>query len=303
MPEEQQSVEETSLADFKKARNEGVAISEPEPVEKEKPEEQEQTEEKTEEKPKQKGWNGAQKKIDRLTKHNAELEKRAETAEREREELRAKNGKTEEKPAPKADDEPKEEDFNGDVKAFFKAQARWEARQEFKAQAEAEEKAQEDAKTKEIFDNHNVKVSEARAKYEDFDESVTSTDTPWKDGSKSDVNASIAFQIAVFESGNGGEILYYLSKHRDELEKMRGLSPARVQMAIGKIADKLEAQKEELEDEEIEQEQEEEKPEKKKLPTPITPVGKGSARTSKSLADRDLPLSEFKKARQAGKIS
>jgi hypothetical protein len=300
MPEEQQTVEETSLADFKKARNEGVAVEEPEPVEKEKPEEQ--SEEKAEDKPKVKG--GFQKRIDRLVKHNAELETAKEKAERERDELRAKNGKTEDRPAPKADSEPKIEEFST-VEEFYRAQARWEVRQEMKAQAEAKEKEEEDAYTKEVFDTHNRTISEARAKYEDFNETVNdSVKTPWQSQSKADVMASQAFQVAMFESGMGGELLYYLGKHPAELAKLGGLSPARVQMAVGRIIDKLEAQLAPEEEEEVEEEPEKEEPEpKKKLPTPITPVGKGSARTSKSLADKDLPLSEFKKARQAGKIS
>lgn len=288
---------EMPLAEWKKARNEGTSTS----VVEEKEEEsnvEEQQEEKVEEKPKQKGWNGAQKKIDRLVKHNAEIEKRAEAAEKRAAELEAKAGKQETE-KPKAPEEPKREEFEDDP-TYYRALARWEVKQEFLAQAEADEKAQEDARTKEIFDTHNNKVTEARAKYDDFDESVTTTDTPWKDGSKSDVQASQAFAVALFESGNGGEILYYLSKHKDELEKMHGLSPARVQMAVGRIADKLEATKVEPDDEEEEEVEEEEKPEPKKLPTPIKPVGRGTSTSSKKLDE--MPLADFKKARNAGQV-
>ena len=295
------ATQEPSLADFKKARNEGVPIPEPEPVEKEAEElEKEQPEEKTEEKPRQKGWNGAQKKIDRLVKHNAELETAREADRKRIEEL--EKGVKKEEPKPKADDEPKLEDFT-DEHLYLKALAKWEVKQEMKAEREAQEREAEQAETRAIFDAHNQKISAARAKYDDFDETVNeSVKTPWQSNSRADVIASQAFQVGLIESENGGELIYYLGKHPEELDKLAGLSPARIQMAIGRIADKLEEQEEESEETEGEEpaEEEEEKP-RKKLPTPITPVGKGSARTSRSLAD--LPLSEFKKARQAGRIS
>jgi colicin import membrane protein len=311
MPEEQQTVEEISIdtlptKEYNEARDKGVTTVPKTPVVEEKEEEKtEEIEEKEGDKPKQRGWNGAQKKIDRLIKHNAELEKQKEAAEREREELRAKVGKTDEKATPKADDEPKEEDFNGDVRAFFKAQARWEARQEIKAQEETRERQQQEAQTKEIFDTHNRTISEARAKYEDFEEVVRATDTPWKEGSKADIAASQAFSVAMFESGMGGELLYYLGKHPDELAKMEGLSPARIQMAVGRIVDKLEAssgeQEVEEEQEEAEKEEVKEKPKiVSKAPAPIKPVG-GSGTKSSVPLDKMSPA-DYNKAREAGRM-
>jgi hypothetical protein len=185
------------------------------------------------------------------------------------------------------------------MEEFYRAQARWEVRQELKAQEEAKEQAEQNEYAKSIFDAHNHNVTETRAKYEDFDESVTGTDTPWKDGSKSDVVASQAFQVAIFESGIGGEILYYYAKHPEELNKLGPLSPARVQMAVGRIIDKLEAQEEHVEEEE------EEKVEKpalvKKLPPPFKPTG-GSATKSSVPLDK-MSMSDYKKARAAGRIS
>jgi hypothetical protein len=310
MPEEQQAAEEVSIdtlptKEYNEARDKGVTTVPKTPVVEDLEQKSEEIEEKEGDKPKQKGGNGPQKKIDRLTKHNAELEKRAEAAEREREELRAKIGKTEEKAAPKADDEPKEEDFNGDVRAFFKAQARWEARQEIKAQEEARDRAAQEAQTKEIFDTHNRTISEARAKYDDFEEVVKATDTPWKEGNKADVAASQAFSVAMFESGMGGELLYYLGKHPDELAKMEGLSPARIQMAVGRIMDKLEAasgeQEVEEEPEEVQKEEVKEKPKiVSKAPAPIKPVGGSSTKSTVPL-DR-MPMADYEKARAAGRI-
>jgi|ERR1700722_2945792 len=306
MPEEQQTVEEVSIdtlpaKEYNEARDKGLTSVPKAPVVEEKEEQKtEETEEKEEEKPKQRGWNGAQKKIDRLIKHNAELEKAKEAAEKRAQELEAKTGKTEEKTV-KADDEPKEEDFNGDVRAFFKAQARWEARQEIKAQEEARERATQEAQTKEIFDNHNRTISEARAKYDDFEEVVKATDTPWKEGSKADVMASQAFAVAMYESGMGGELLYYLGKHPDELAKMEGLSPARIQMAVGRIVDKLEAASDEEETEEVEKEEVKEKTKiVSKAPAPIKPVGGSSTKSTVPL-DR-MSMADYEKARAAGRI-
>lgn len=314
MENEQPVVEEVSIdtlppKEYNEAREKGLTtVPKPAVVEEteetpkestETPQESQETPQESEEKPKSRGWNGAQKKIDRLTKHNAELEKRAEQAEREREELRAKAGKIEEKP--KADDEPKIEDFQT-VEEFYRAQGRWGVRQELREQKEAELKAQEESYAKEIFDHHNLTISQARAKYEDFDEVVNATATPWKDGSRADVAASQAFHVAVVESGIGAEILYHYAKNPEELNKLGGLTPAKVQMAIGRLTDKLEATQPEPEEEEVDQEraEEEEKPEpKRKIPAPIRPVGNSASRSSVPL-DKMSPA-DYNKAREAGR--
>jgi hypothetical protein len=310
MAEEQQAVEEISIdtlpaKEYNEARDKGVTTVPKVPVAEEtKPEvsEEKEGEEKPDEKPKVKG--GYKARIDRLVKHNAELETAKDAAERERDELRAKNGKTEERPAPKADSEPKIEDFQTGEE-FYRAQARWEVRQEMKVQAEAKEKEEEDAYTKEVFDTHNRTISEARAKYDDFNETVNdSVKTPWQSQSKADVMASQAFQVAMFESGMGGELLYYLGKHPDELAKLGGLSPARVQMAVGRIIDKLEAQQASEEENEEEQEIPPAKEEKPKIvskaPAPIRPVGGSSTKSSVPL-DK-MSMADYEKARAAGRI-
>jgi hypothetical protein len=287
------------VVDFKKARNAGEPIPEEVPAEKPKAKPDPEQEEEVERKPQ----GGFQKRIDRLTKANAdadrraaEAEERAAAAERRAQELE-KGGKGEAKP--KGDDEPKPEDFTVN-EDYWKALGRWTARQEIKAEREAQERAEDEANAKAIFAEHNQKISEARAKYDDFDDVVRpDVDTPWKEGSKADLAASQAFQIALIESGNGGEIMYYLAKHPDELAKLGGLTPARVQMAVGRIADKLEAkpktQKEDTEEDEQDRE-EEEKPAKRKLPEPIKPV-EATSRTSRKITDDDLPLSDFKRIR------
>ena len=297
--ETQVSIDTLPMAEFKEARSKGILMVD-KPAETEQPEE-----EKKEEQPAPKKHGGGfQKKIDRLIKMNATAEERAAALEKEVETLRSKNGTKPEEAKPKGDDEPKREDFTDDA-AWVKAQARWEVRQELRQEREAEQKAAEEAEVKAIFDGHNRRVAETRAKYDDFDEKVNATDTPWKDGTPADVRASQAFQVALFETDNSGEILYHLASHPEELAKFAGLSPVKIQMAMGRLADKIghaEPEEEEEEEQEEQKPAEEEKPKKpvSKAPTPIKPVGGSSTKSSVPLDS--MNMADYKKARAAGRV-
>lgn len=278
MPE----LDKMNMADYKVARNQ-TAVAEPEKEETEKTEVVEQ-EPKKDEKKVSGGW---QKRIDRLTKHNATLAEQLEAARRDLESTKSK--KEEVKAAP-AEGEPKREDFASDAE-WVKAQARWEVRQELKAEKAAEEKRQEDARLKDIFDAYNKRLSEARALHEDFDEVIDQ-----------DVQIPTAVQMAIFEMENGPEVVYFLGQHPDVCEDLMQMSQFQAIGKVWRISEGLEPDKEdekEKEDEPKAKAKDEEKPKAKF--TPIKPVSGGSTKNHKPLDE--MSMAEFKKARAAGRVS
>jgi hypothetical protein len=284
-------------AEYVKARTEGRQSSEV-PVEKPEEEAPEAKPEATDAKEEQhKSKNGAQKKIDRLIKLNAEREKEVEGLRRDLEEIRKGVDK---KDLPKVrEGEPKQEDYT-DYEEYLIDKAAYRLDQKQKVQRELEERKSEEAKNKEQFDSHNERVIAARAKYEDFDE-VVAVRTPWMDGTKADIAASQAFQVAVFEEPNSAEILYYLGSNPEELAKFAGLSPAQVVKMVGRIADKVtidEPAIETAEETEVETAEAEEKP-KRQPPTPIRPVT-GASRNSVPLSKIDDQRA-YVKARMQGR--
>lgn len=212
------------------------------------------------------GW---QKRIDKLTARNYELEKELETE-------RAKAAKPAEKTAtepPNPEVKPKLEDFKTHEE-WVEAVADWKIEQRFAK--EAQQAVQEEAsdRTKEVYDAHNKRIAEAQGKYDDFLETVN-VETPWSSKSPDDVQSAQAFQIAIYEAENGPDVLYYLGKNKEELAKLKGLSPAKVQMAVGRISASLL----QSDSPSAPQEKTEEKP-VTKAPPPIKPVGASGAKST-----------------------
>ncbi len=290
---EEKALDTMEMEEYKAARAGDAPVEEP--MEEEKPEEKAaEGEEQPEEKPKSKTSGGFQKRIERLVKHNSDLEDKLEKALKE---LALSKG--EKAPEKKAEDQaPKLDDFNS-YEEWVRASARWEARAEVRAAQIEKEKTEETSKIKEIFDAHNARIAEARAKYEDYDEVVSSANTPWGEDNRADIAASQAFQVALFETDNGEEILYYLGQNHEEMDKFAGLSPAKVAMRVGVLSDRVAALLDK--DEKGEEVEEEEKPvEKKKPVTPIRPIGGGSTKSSVPLDKMDMEA--YKKARRAGRV-
>lgn len=165
---------------------------------------------------------------------------------------------------------PKADDF-ATTEEWIEAIADW------KAQERERERIQqtEQQRVKETFDTYNQRVSEARGKYDDFDEVVGQA-----------IKIPQLAQLAVVELENGPDIAYYLGNHPDVCEELRDLSPIKVIARIVKIGDSLSSGTQ---------------PPKKKLvssaPEPIKPVGGAAAKSSVPLAD--LPYSEYAKRRNA----
>lgn len=204
------------------------------------------------------GW---QKRIDKLTARNYELEKELETE-------RAKAAKPADRSAtepPNSEVKPKLEDFKTHEE-WVEAVADWKIEQRFAK--EAQQAVQEEAsdRTKEVFDAHNKRVSEALGKHEDFEEVVKSAE---------DIGFSRDAGLTIFELENGPEVMYHLAKNRDQLEALAKLSPVRQIAKLGAISESLL----QSDSPSTPQEKTEEKP-VTKAPPPIKPVGASGAKST-----------------------
>jgi hypothetical protein len=291
------SIGTVDMREYKAARDKGVVTVEQKVAPLEEVEEKEEVvgdpEEKPEgEKPKSKGG-GFQKKIDRLIKHNATLEEKLAAAEKEREELRVKASGA--KPAAETktegEAEPKLEDFKTHEE-WVKATAKWEIRQELKAQKESEHKEAEAAAQKEVFDAYNSKVSEARAKYDDFDEVVGNPK----------LQIPMNVQLAIIEMENGPDVAYHLGKNPELCTELQEMSALRAIGKIFRVGEELGGGTKNEKAEEAEEKPEEKAPKiVSKAPAPFKPVGSGNTKSTVALDKMDMK--SFKAARAAGRVS
>lgn len=281
------SIDTLPMAEYKEARSKGL-LTIPEKVVEEVEDTEDGEEVKGEaktEKPKSNG--GFQRRIDRLIKEKSSAEERADAAEKKAAELEAKAGTKQE--ATKASDEPKREDFQTDQE-YIKAQARWEVREELKQQKIKEEREAEDAKTQSVFKSYNERLAEARAKIEDFDEVVGASDAP--------LPQSVI--LTIIEMDNGPEVAYYLGKNPDVREALMEMRPLKAIGVAWEISKEL-AGEEKQEKKPVEEKEEETTKIVTKAPIPIKPVGGSNTKSSVPLGE--MNLSEYKKARAAGRVS
>ena len=140
------------------------------------------------------------------------------------------NGKA---PEDKTPPKPKEADFKT-YGEFIEALDDWKIDRKFEARdaKRAEERrAQTDAdKGKEISDAHTARVKEAKERYSDWDEAFKGL---------SDADFSDPILVFVFESDVGPDVTYYLVTHREDLARIRKLTPIRQAAELGKIEDKI----------------------------------------------------------------
>lgn len=246
-----------------------------------------------------------QKRIDRATKKQHEAEERERALREEVETLRKEQAKPSEGKADagteptgtaeaKADDdpEPKEDDFP-EYANYIKALGKWSYRQAEKdakaaeATRKAEEaKATEAERQKKVFDTFLDRQEEARERYDDYDEVIA------------EVAVFEGVQLALVEAENGPDIAYYLGKHPEEAERLRGMSLLAAIAAIGRIGERLTAKAGEAPATQDEAAPTPKTPTKQSpqgtskapvssAPAPITPVGGSGAHAPKTIYDFD----------------
>ena len=216
---------------------------------------------------------GIEKRFSELTGERNEAKRAAEEAKKEAAELRARLDKIEKGDA---DEEPKPEKFT-DAVEFGRAYGKWLAakeRQEMQAKLAKERADEEQKKVVSAWNKQWAKVSR---EYEDFEE-VTAEPLVITQQTVTD---------AIYESDVGPRIAYYLSKNREEAEKINEMGVKAALKYLGRIEAKIE----------LELESAKEKPAEikgqiiarrqiREAPEPISAV-KGVGSTSTGFVDSD----------------
>jgi len=167
-------------------------------------------------------------RLAKLAEQKREAIATAEEAKKERDALKARLDAIEGKAA---DDEPKAEKFT-DAVEFGKAYGKWLAAKERKEDAARQQAERESSERKKIVDAWNKEYSKVSKQYEDFDEVMADP-----------LNLAHGTVIdAIYESDIGPHINYYLSKNRDEAEKINEMGVKAALKYLGRIEAKIETQ-------------------------------------------------------------
>lgn len=230
-----------------------------------KPESGEAEQEQPEEHAKGKG--GFQRRIDKLVREKAELERQLA------EKPAVQPEKPAEVPVVKPAGEPKLESFDS-YDAYVAALTDWKVEQKFAAREQAEAKAKADAEAAARVQSLQQKAEAVRAKHDDFDEVI--------DGAP----MSAVMRDFFLESEHAAEIMYALGSDRAEALRIAQLPPIAQIKALaaleGKFAPAPEAPK----------------PKATKAPEPIRPVGTAAAPVTAFKAD--MSFEEYKRWRTSG---
>ena len=221
LPVKPEAVTETPAA----AVEEPPAKTAPDPEPEEKTQEPDEQDDEDQTAPKSKGGS-RQRKIDRLTRENADLQRQLAAI---RETPPAAGS-----PAPKtaasapAEGEPKLEDFET-LEAYNVALVRYVYAEIERERQAAEVKRQAHETEQKIQTEWKSRERAAAKLHDDYDDVIDNVKPPEGPG-------VMAARQAMLEDEAGPEILYYLGKHPDELERIAALSPVSAVREIGKIA-------------------------------------------------------------------
>ena len=259
--------------------NESAPVAgEPEPQVKTAPESEPDDSQETEDQPPQRP-SSRQRRIDRLTRENAELQKRLEAFEQ--------------RPAPAAVapvETPPAVPGRPDLKDFKTLEEYTEAVTDWKLnQREAQKRADDEKRVAQtaaqaLQDSWAAKDDAAARAHPDYRELMDSTEIPVGPG-------VLAARQALLEEENGAEILYWLAGRPAELKKIAALSPAKAILEIGKLAASLAPSTS----------PENPRPKVSSAPRPPSPLPHGAARTADNVLDDDTARdwTRWVKAREA----
>lgn len=222
--------------------------------------------EPTEDKPKVSG--GFQKRIDKLTRQNADREREVEYWRQEALKAKPVETKTE---TPKAEGKPKEDDFQTHAE-YVEALTDWKVDEKFKA---SDTKTREEAvKTQHQTAQQQFKTrqDDYKAAVPDFDEVLADADTP--------ISQSLIDEIVTGD--NGPALQYFLAKNPDEATRLSALGPMALAKELGRIESRFTTA-----------------PPAKvanvtKAPAPPSPVGRTSSTTGKDPYKDDMSQAEYK---------
>lgn len=229
--------------------------------------EPEKTEAKAEEKPEDKADGGKegkknrfQDRISELVDKRREAESKAERAERELQEMRARMEALQAKAEPiKEEPKPSRASFANDDD-YIEAVADWKANQALAKREREAAEAQVKAHQEQLAENWKRNQERAKAEIDDYADVI----------GKSEVMLPGHIHQAILESEVGPHLAYYFAKHPDEAKRFAAMSATTALRQLGKLEDKM-----------MDEDEPEQKPvqtiEKSKAPPPITPVKDGRA--------------------------
>ncbi len=173
-----------------------------------------------------------QKRIDRQTAKNAQME-------RELAELRAM---VERSQPVKQSDEPQEDQFET-TEEYLIAKGKYEARKEYEAKETEAKKAAQDReyaeKVAKIRQNFEAKETEFRKTTPDYDDAVAVVNDYIGTAPKDSMHVAV-FRDFVMESDNPAPLLYRLGKEPDLIESMSEMSPIKFAKALVKLEMEIE---------------------------------------------------------------
>lgn len=252
-----------------------------EPTESETDEESEDLETKTEDeaevdKPKSKKG-GFQRRIDKLNKRNADIEKEKEYWRGEA--LRVKPADTPVTLTPTQDQSlrPKQTDF-ATHDEYIEALVDWKSDQKLQAarQKDRDEAVKTEFKTK--ITTHEARVQSFRDAHDDFDEALTNV---------AGIHITMAVQDSIIESDVGPQMMYALANDPKEFKRICSLPPLAAAREMGKLEAKFSKPVSKSSNE----------TKTTKAPKPVTPVRTRGATTAKSIYDESLSQRDFEKLR------
>ena len=161
----------------------------------------------------------AEEYADAMRREKIAAERRA--AELERELNAAKAEKPQKTEAPQ---EPNRDNFKTE-KEYLDAMVDWRVDQKFAAREAEQREAQARARQESIIEGAKARIAEAKAKVEDWEDTVMSAD----------VLVPPMVMAYIQKSPMIAELTYYLAKHPSEVEKLQKLDPDEQLVAIGEI--------------------------------------------------------------------
>jgi hypothetical protein len=233
-----------------------------------------------------KGKGGFQRRIDRLTRENAELQEKLADWEATGGKPAARASETSATPAEPAA-RPKVDDFD-DYDKYVEALADWKTDQKVAALVATQQKSQAEQAARER-ETERARGFQARAKaaaekYPDFAAVAYSEDTP----------VSETMREVILESEHGAELAYWLGSHVDEAVRISQLSPVAAAREMGRLEAQIAAQN-------TPPAAPKTQPKLTRAPEPIRPVNTATKTSAPSVMDEELAadFSAWEKVRMA----
>lgn len=220
-----------------------------------------------------------QRRIDKLTRENAELQRRLEALTPQAAPPPAAPVET-----PAAAGRPVLKDFQT-LEEYTEALTEWKINQREAAQQAEHEKRAAQAAAKALQDSWSAKDAAAAKAHPDYRELMDATEIPEGPG-------VLAARQALLEEDNGAEILYWLASRPAELKRIAALPPTKAVLEIGKLAVALTSPSS----------PENHKPKVTSAPRPPAPLSHGTVRTADNIYD-DVTARDFKRWSKAREVS